>query len=264
MPPIFERFFGRRREEKQPGGLTRLPQVQPSGPVEVFRPAGPPGAPGADIFDILAPPSAPEAGPLRPATAREAAPFEILAPAPQRPMPAPLAPVRAPATEAPPGPPPPLVPRREEPSLIEEFLDPMDVERQRRGIVPLEALDQVVDLDELLRMTKDGRRDPAFVRDVRNTLRGGPPAVLPLLRIAKEERGAEDKVADFLRIPRSEIQGIERARRDPWIDALNPGLYEIERGLDWYLGDQVPGTFHFGVNDQGEFGLMYLEEHPEL
>jgi hypothetical protein len=140
----------------------------------------------------------------------------------------------------------------------------MEAERERRGIIPMESLDQILNLDELLQMTKEGRRDPAFRRAVRNTIRGGPLATLPLVQIAPEERGAEDKVADFLRIPRSEIQRIERARRDPWIEVLNPGLYEIERGLIWYLGDEVPGIYRFGINDRGELGLMYLEEAPEL
>lgn len=269
MPSIFERFFGR-REDKPPGGLIRPPPIEQPGAVEIFRPAGPPAAPGTNIFEILSPPAA-APGPRLPARA-ETVPFEILAP--RAAPPPPTLPARRRETpveaffrrgpEAPPPapmPPPPVV---EEPGLLEAFLEPIEIERERRGIPSREYLDRILELGRVLGMIKAGRREPDFVREVRGTLRGAPPAVLPLVRIAEEERGAEDKVADFLGLPRTDIARLERAGRDPWVEILNPSLYSVERGLDWYLGDEVPGTFHFGVNDRGEFGLMYLEEHPEL
>ena len=39
---------------------------------------------------------------------------------------------------------------------------------------------------------------------------------------------------------------------------------KILHTADWHLGDRVPGSYRFGVNDQGEFGLVYLEEHPDV
>lgn len=252
MVAFFERLFGKKEEEKQPA-------LPPGGLVEVFRPARPPAVISEDLFQLLAPPSPiPSAG--LPAPAR----FEILAPAPAPPGPRSL-------TEAffPEGPPPPETERPLEtgPGFFELFTaarDPWEVEREHRGIMPKAALSRIVDLGDILGMVREGRKDPSFQKDVKKTLRGRPPAELPLLLLAREERGAEDKVADFLGIPRTEIGRLEAAGKDPWPTLLNPLLFEVERGLEWHLGDQVPGVFHFGVNDRGEFGLFYLEDHPDL
>lgn len=253
MASFFERLFGPKEEEKRP-------EAPPGGLVEFFRPAQPPALLSEDLFHLLAP--LPPAFPAEiPASAR----YEILAPPP------PAAAQPRTLTEAffPEGPLPPEEsrPRDTGPGFFDLFTeqrDPWDVERERRGIVPKARLARIVDLGEILAMVKEGRKDPDFQRDVRKTLRGKPPAELPLLRLATEERGAEDKVADFLGIPRTDIGRLERERKDPWPTLLNPLLFSIERGLEWYLGDQVPGVFHFGVNSRGEFGLFYLEDHPDL
>lgn len=248
--------------------------------MEFFRPVGP-AAPSSELFEILAPPSQLPSQPggglsvfpdiLLPAAPIEPS-FEILAPPPRAPAPPPpprartlteaLVPeeVREPARRAP----------REEPereslfASLTEPADPYERERELRGIIPRDWLERLLDLGEILRMTQAGREDPLFRQEVQRSLRGRPPAELPLILIAPEERGSEDKVADFLGIPRIEIERTEQAGRDPWKTLLNPGLYEIERALDWHLGDRVPGSYRFGVNDQGEFGLVYLEEHPDV
>jgi len=249
---FFDRLFGPKEEEKKP-------EAPPGGLVEFFQPARPPAEISEDLFQLLAPPP-PAPGAALPAPAR----FEILAPPPAAPRPRTL-------TEAffPEGPPPPeeARPRETGPGFFDLFTeqrDPWDPERERRGIMPKAALERIVDLSDIVRMVQEGRKDPDFQRDVKKTLRGRPPAELPLLRIATEEHGAEDKVADCLRIPRTDIGRLERAGKDPWPTLLNPLLNDVERGLAWYLVDQVPGVFHFGVNDRGEFGLFYLEDHPDL
>lgn len=264
MPSFFERFFG--REKPTPG----LPApARGSGLTEFFRPA----APAEPSFEILAPPPQLPAGPgepeafglLVPATPIEPS-FEILAPPPPAAPPArrtlteALVPEQARESQ-----PEPQRPERETLfASLTEPVDPYERERDLRGIMPRDWLERILDLPEILRMTQAGRQDRDFQRAVDATLRRRPPAELPLILIAPEERGAEDKVADFLGIPRIEVEKAEQAGRDPWKTLLNPGLYAIERALDWHLGDQVPGSYRFGVNDQGEFGLVYLEEHPDV
>lgn len=263
---FFEHLF-RKKAEIPAGGL-----------VEYFHPAAPPAL-SEDLFEILAP--LPPALPARrggpqsvtdvfshgtPELIQSPEPevFEILAP-----MPAPLPPRTLTEAFFPEGPPPP---RPEAPretgagffDLFTEERDPWDIERERRGIPSRDRLDRIVGISDILRMVKEGRKDPDFQRDVKRTLRGKPPAELPLIKVAEEEAGAEGKVAAFLGIPPSDLEHLARTRQDPWVSLLNPLLYGVERGLEWYLGDKVPGVFHFGVNDRGEFGLFYLEDHPDL
>lgn len=252
MASIFERLFGPKEEGKPPA-------VPPGGLVEFFQPARPPATLSPDLFELLAPPLA-----LTPSELIAPPGFEILAPPPAPSRPRTLTEVFFPEGATPPE---EARPRAAAPGFFDVFTearDPWDIERERRGIIPKARLGRVVDLGEILAMVQEGRKDPDFRRDVEKTLRGKPPAELPLLRIAPEEQGAEDKVADFLGIPRTDIGRIERSGKDPWPTLLNPLLYDVERGLAWYLGDQVPGVFHFGVNDRGEFGLFYLEDHPDL
>lgn len=270
MPSLFERFFGRRPAQTTP----KLPA---GGLVEVFRPALP--APVTDdMFELLAPPEpVPTGGALSPvelvppeALARHLRPrqeepqFELIeAPAPAE-RPRNLTEAFFPTGHARRA---EEKPEAEGPGLFElftELQDPLDRERGRRGIVPKQYLERLMDLGEIQGMVTRGRRDKDFRAEVEASLHGGAPAELPLLLIAPEEKGAEDKVADFLGIPRTEIEKLERAGKSPWRELLGPALYTIERGLDWHLGDKVPGTFHFGVNDQNEFGLFYIEEHPDL
>lgn len=251
MTSFFGRLFHKKEEEKIP--------ASPGGLVEYFQPAQPPAL-SEDLFSLLAP--LPPAELLAPQ-------FEILAPA--HPSPAAAPPRRGPLTDvffpAEGRVPEAQRPREAGTGFFDLFAKPeesWDAERARRGIMSKAYLDRLVDLGDLVRMVKEGRKDPSFQREVDKTLQGGPPAELPLIRLAKEEHGSEDLVADFLGIPRTELRKLERSRQDPWPELLNPILYDVERGLEWYLGDEVPGVFHFGVNDQGEFGLFYLEDHPDL
>lgn len=253
MPSFFERFFGRK-----PG---------PPPPQELVPDAGgllPAQAP-EDLFDILlTPPEGPQ-GPSLPIL-REETPvglpdpiFDILE--------APELPARLPEAF-------PMVPRRAETPYSPPVTPLFDIEaereeviereRERRRVASYGALSRILDLDWLLRTIEKGRRDPDFGRDVERTLQGGRPAEIPLLMIAPREQGAEEKVADFLGIPRSELRNAERRGVDPWPALLSPALYEVERALEWFLGDRVPGVFHFDVNDEGQFGLVYLEDHPDL
>jgi hypothetical protein len=275
VPSFFERVFGKKEKKKpEPAG----------GEIEVFRPARPPSQAG-DIFSILAPPSGglgpPPALPgprsltevLVPGSAPEAPAFQFLTPTPAKTATTPSSAPARPATltEAffPEGVVAPLEERRaaQEPGLFDIFsvkADPVDLERAARGIPSRKALDRMVNLGDILGMVEEGRQEPAFRKAVRATLRGGPPAELPLLRIASGEQGAAEKVSDFLGVPRKDLEALLRSRQDPWRALLNPLLYEVERGLEWYLGAQIPGTFRFGVNDRDEFGLFYLEDHPDL
>lgn len=218
------------------------PKKKPEELVEFFRPARPPAEVGPDVFDILGPPS--ESG-LVPA-----APFEVLLPA--------QAPEAFPILE-----PPPFVElepfRRPEPSPVRR-----EAREAPRGLPPLEWLDRVFDLERLWRTIRRDRKDPEFVRAVKRTERGGPLPEIPLLMVADREEGAEERVADFLGIRREDLRRVEREGRDPWRELLNPTLYEVERGLTWAQPDDLPGIVVFGVNDQGEFGLVYREESGEI
>lgn len=272
MASIFDRLFGKKAEKKPEipsGGLiehapSRLPAEAP--PSELFEILAPPETlhlpsrktPSRTLTDVLVPGEARELPPPEPAF------FEIIQP--------PAAPARPRTlTEVffPEGAPLPRAEQhgREAPGFFDLFTvekDPWDIERESRGIPSKRRLDEIVHLSEILKMVEEGRRAPAFQREVRQTLKGKPPAELPLIMVAPEEKGAEEKVAAFLGLPWSDVERIIRSGGDPWVKILNPMLYEVERGLEWTLGDKVPGVFHFGVNDRGEFGLFYLEDHPDL
>jgi len=214
--------------------------------VEFFQPARPPAELGPDVFDILAP--LPQESGLVPISPFEVLPveapqaFPILEPPPF----VELEPFRRPE-------PPPPTPRvRSEPR------------EAPRGLPPIDWLDRVFDLERLWRTVRRDRRDPEFVRAVERTERGGSLPEIPLLLVADREEGAEEKVADFLGIRREDVRRLEREGRDPWRELLNPTLYEVERGLTWVQPDDLPGIVVFGVNDVGEFGLVYREESGEI
>ncbi len=244
---IFDIFRKKKKEEPE------------KGLVEFYQPVRPPAQIREDVFDILGPP-APERGLIQaPAGAFEMLPaepevrraepeaFEILEP--RRPVPqfepVELAPRREPEPRR--EPPPPPIPRPEP-----------------RGLPSKAWLDRVFDLRDLWQRIRAGRKDPGFIREVEATERGGRSAELPLVLLADQEEGAEEKVAQFLGIPLGEIENLRRARQDPWRILLNPTLYDIERGLVWAMPDDLPGNLVFGLNDYGEFGLIYQEESPEV
>ena len=210
--------------------------------VEFFQPARPPAELGPDVFDILAPP---------PSGLAPVSPFEVL------PV---QAPVEFPILE-----PPPIVElepfRRREPPPREIRPEPHEAPR---GLPPIEWLDRIFDLERLWRTIRRDRKDPGFVRAVRRTEEGGPLPEIPLFLVADREEGAEEKVANFLGIRREDVRRLEMEGRDPWKELLNPTLYEVERGLTWAQPDDLPGNLVFGVNDAGEFGLVYREESGEI
>lgn len=253
MPSFFERFFGRKPEAPPPrelvpdaGGL--LPAQAPQ-----------------DLFDILLTPAEAPEGPSLPIQRVETPVglpdplFDILE-APELPSRLPEAfPIVPRRPEAPYS--PPVTPRFDIEAEREEAIER---ERQRRRVASYGALERILDLDWIIRTVEKGRRDPDFKQAVERTLRGGRPAEIPLIMIAPREQGAEEKVADFLGIPMAELRHAERRGVDVWRSLLSPALYEVERALEWFLGDRVPGVFHFDVNDDGQFGLVYLEDHPDL
>lgn len=234
---IFDIFRKKKKEEPE------------RGLVEFYQPVRPPAEIRQDVFDILGPPeqgliqAQPGAFELLPA--REPEGFEVFEP--RTPPPRFVEPLVELAPRA-------RVPSREIPPPA-PLMEP-------RGLPSKEWLDQVFGLRDLWRRIRAGRKDPDFIRAVEATERGGRLAELPLVLLADREEGAEQKVAEFLGIPLGEIERLEKAGQDPWKRLLNPTLYDIERGLVWAMPDDLPGSFAFGLNDYGEFGLLYHEESP--
>lgn len=232
---IFD-IFRRKKEEKPSAGLV---------PLEPFPTL--PAAPRS-VFEILAPVE--QGAPVfLPPIRREPDVFEII----ERPR----EPERF--VDLPAG---PATPRRKAPEASPAQVVPARIQSPPRGLPSIEWLDQVFGLRRLWEMIRSGREEPEFEEAVKATERGGRLAELPLFLVAPTERGAEERTAKFLGIPVKRVEALKRAGRDPWSELLNPTLYDVERALLWAMPDDIPGTLSFGLNDPGEFGLMYFEESP--
>lgn len=119
-----------------------------------------------------------------------------------------------------------------------------------RGRPRLELARFFPDLESIWRRVQRIREDPRW--------KASPQAGILEISPASEDRWMHaQNVADFLGIPRSELE--KYRREDIWNRLLGPLLEELSAALNAQRPRGLPGEFVFGFGPSNAFGLIYVE-----